>query len=187
MNTNQLIETITHIVAIIGGLIAAYKLITEMKQARIQRHMDLRWKQANAAREMLKEMLASPLVNDATIMLDWTGREFTITPNQKATITFEEIQNALRTDNLIFTAKEVYIRDCADAFLFHVELIEQAIRNELIEFKDIKFPMEYYIAAMRKNDLYNAYTQFIKEYNYKNADRFLSRFQAKLKTSKTMS
>ena len=187
MNNNQLIETIILLVAILGGLLAAYKIISEMKQARIQRHMDLRWKQANAAREMLREMLASQLVNDATIMLDWTGREFAITPNQKTTISFEEIQNGLRTDNLQFTSKEVYIRDCADAFLFHVELIEQAIRNELIEFKDIKFPMEYYIAAMRKNDLYNAYTQFIKEYNYKNADRFLSRFHAKLKTSKVMS
>lgn len=187
MNTNQLIETITHLVAIIGGLLAAYKLIVEMKQSRIQRRMDLRWKQANAAREMLNQMLASPLVQDATIMLDWSGREFTIAPNQKATITFEEVQNGLRTDNLIFSAKEVYIRDCADAFLFHVELIEQAIRNELIEFKDVKFPMEYYIATLRKNDLYNAYTQFIKEYDYKNAERFLSRFHAKLKTSKTMS
>lgn len=187
MEPKEIIQTISEIVLIVGGLLTAYKLITEMKQARIQKHMDLRWKQANAAREMLKEMFAAPLVNDATIMLDWSGREFAITPTQKATITFEEVQNALRTDNLIFTAKEVYIRDCADAFLFHVELIEQAIRNELIEFKDIKFPMEYYIATLRKNDLYNAYTQFIKEYDYKNAERFFSRFHAKLKTSKTMS
>lgn len=187
MNNNQLIGTIILLVAILGGLLAAYKIITEMKQARIQRHMDLRWKQANAAREILKEMLASPRANDATMMLDCTEREFAIAPNQKATITFEEIQNALRTDNLQFTSKEVYIRDCADAFLFHVELIEQAIRNELIEFRDIKFPMEYYIAAMRKNNVYNAYNQFIKEYDYKNAERFLSRFHAKLKTSKVMS
>lgn len=187
MEPKEIIQIVSEIVLIVGGLLTAYKLITEMKQARIQKHMDLRWKQANAAREMLKEMLASPLVNDATIMLDWSGREFAVTPTQKATITFEEVQNALRTDNLIFTAKEVYIRDCADAFLFHVELIEQAIRNELIEFKDIKFPMEYYIAALRKNDLYNAYNHFIKEYDYKNAERFLSRFHAKLKTNKTMS
>ena len=187
MELKETIPIVSQIVLIVGGLITAYKLITEMKLARLQRQMDLRWKQANAAREMLREMLTSPLANDATIMLDWTGREFSITPNQKATITFEETQKALRTDNLQFTSKEVYIRDCADAFLFHVELIEQAIRNELIEFKDIKFPMEYYIAAMRKNDLYNAYTQFIKEYDYKNAERFLSRFHAKLKTSKTMS
>jgi hypothetical protein len=187
MKPAELITLIAQLVAIVGGLLAAYKLITEMKQSRIQQHLDFRWKQANAAREMLKEMLVSPLVNDATIMLDWSGREFAITPTQKATITFEEVQNALRTDNLIFTSKEAYIRDCADAFLFHVELMEQAIRNELIEFKDIKFPVEYYIAALRKNDLYNAYTQFIKEYDYKNAERFFSRFHAKLKTSKTMS
>ena len=187
MELKETIQIVSEIVLIVGGLFATYKIITEMKQARIQRHMDLRWKQANAAREMLSQMLASPLVNDATIMLDWTGREFAIAPNQKATITFEEIQNSLRTDHLVFTAKEVYIRDCADAFLFHVELIEQAIRNELIEFRDIKFPMEYYIAAMRKNNVYNAYNQFIKEYDYKNAERFLARFHAKLKTSKTMS
>jgi hypothetical protein len=187
MNTNQLIETIIHVVALLGLFIAAYKITTELKQARIQRHMDLRWKQANAAREILKDMLASPLANDATIMMESTGKEFTIATNQKATITFAEIQNALRTNNVQLTSKEVYIRDCTSTFLFHVELIEQALRNELIEFKDIKFPMECYIAALRKNDLYNAYTNFIKEYDYKNAERFLSRFHAKLKTSKTMS
>lgn len=187
MNTKEIIEITAQLVLIGGGLLTAYNLLTEMKQSRIQRHQELRWKQANTAREMLHEMLASKLANDAAIMLDWSYREFTIAAGKNASITFEEVAHALRTNNLRFTDKEMYIRDSADAFLFHVELIEQAIRNELIAFKDIKFPMEYYIAAMRKNDLYNAYYQFIKEYDYKNAERFLSRFHAKLKTSKTMS
>jgi hypothetical protein len=184
MNLKDKVEIITHGIAIIGGLIAAYKVLIELKQSRIQRHQDLRWKQANAARELLKEMLASKSATDATIMIDWTGREFQMKDERKTTITFEEIQNALRIDNLLFTSKEAYIRDCADAFLFHIELIEQAIRNELIEFKDIKFPMEYYISAMKKNDLYNAYYSFIKEYNYKNSERFFGRFNGKLKGGK---
>lgn len=181
------IQITAQIVAIIGGLIAAYKIITEIKQSRLERHRDLRWKQANSAHGFLKDMLASQMVTDATIMLDWTGRTFNITPDQKATITFQDVQVGLRTDNLNFTEKEVYIRDCADAFLFHVELIEQAIRNDLIEFRDIKFPMTYYVNAMRKNNLYNAYLAFIKEYEYKNAEKFLNRFSAKLKTSRVMS
>lgn len=187
MELKETIQIVSEIVLIVGGLFAAYKIITEMKQARIQRHMDLRWKQANAAREMLNQMLAATKANDATIMLDWSGREFSISDTKKATISFAEVRQGLRTDNVSFNEKEVYIRDCAYAFLFHVELIEQAIRNELIAFKDVKFPMEYYIAAMRKNNVYNAYNQFIKEYDYKNAERFLARFHAKLKTSKTMS
>lgn len=181
------IEITAQIVAIIGGLIAAYKIITEIQQSRIQRLRDLRWKQANSAHEMLKDMLTSQLVTDATIMLDWSGRTFNITPDQKTTITFQDVQVGLRTDNLVFSEKEVYIRDCADAFLFHVELIEQAIRNDLIEFRDIKFPMTYYVNALRKNNLYNAYLAFIKEYEYKNAEKFLNRFNAKLKTSRGMS
>jgi hypothetical protein len=184
MDLKDKVELITHTVAIIGGLIAAYKVIVELHQNRIQRHQDLRWKQANAARELINEMLASPLANDATIMMDWTGREFQIKDERITTITFEDVQNGLRTDNLNFTSKEVYIRDCTDAFLFHVELIEQAIKNELIEFKDIKFPMEYYISAMKKNDLYNVYINFIKEYNYKNSERFFSRFNVKLRGGK---
>lgn len=187
MNLKDKIEIITQIVVIVGGLIAAYKIITEIKQSRIQRHQDLRWKQSNSAHELLKDMLASPLVNDATIMMDWTGREFAIASGNKKSITFEEVTKALRIENLNFSEKEVYIRDCADAFLFHVELIEQAIRNELIEFRDIKFPMTYYISAMKKNDLYDAYLEFIKEYSYKNSERFLGRFNAKLKTSRGMS
>lgn len=184
MELKDKIEITTHIVAIVGALIAAYKIIAEIKQSRIQRHQDLRWKQSNSARELLKDMLASQLVNDATIMMDWTGREFSISSNTKKTITFEEVAEALRTDNLDFSEKEVYIRDCADAFLFHVELIEQAIRNELIEFRDIKFPMTYYINAMKKNNLYSAYSEFIKEYGYKNSERFLRRFGSRLSTGK---
>lgn len=187
MNLKDKIEIITQIIAIVGGLIAAYKIITEIKQSRIERHRDLRWKQSNSAHELLKEMLASKLVCDATVMIDWTGREFTLPSDNKKIIIFTEVEKALRTDNLVFTEKEVYIRDCADAFLFHVELIEQAIRNELIEFRDIKFPMTYYVSALRKNNLYNAYLTFIKEYEYNNAERFLNRFNAKLNTSKGMS
>ncbi len=187
MTPKDQIELIAQIIAIVGGLIAAYKIITEMQQSRIQRHQDLRWKQSNAAREFLKEVLTSKTANDATIMMDWSGRSFEIAPNTFTAITFEDVQDALRIDNLTFTPKEVYIRDCADAFLFHVELIEQAIRNDLIEFRDIKFPLTYYVNALRKNNLYNAYAAFIKEYEYKNAEKFLTRFNAKLKTSRGMS
>ena len=187
MTLAEQIEITAQIVAIVGGLIAAYKITTEIKQSRLERHRDLRWKQANSAHGFLKDMLASQMVTDATIMLDWSGRSFNITPDQKATITFQDVQVGLRTDNLVFSEKEVYIRDCADAFLFHVELIEQAIRNDLIEFRDIKFPMTYYVNALRKNNLYNAYLAFIKEYEYKNAEKFLNRFSAKLKTSRVMS
>lgn len=184
MDLKDKIEITTQIVAIAGGLIAAYKIITEIRQSRIQRHQDLRWRQSNSAHQMLKDMLDSQWVCDATVMMDWTEREFSITTEKRKTITFEEVQNALRTDNLNFSDKEVYIRDCADAFLFHVELIEQAIRNEMIEFRDIKFPMTYYINAMKKHNLYNAYLEFIKEYGYKNSERFFKRFGSRLSSGK---
>ncbi len=187
MKNTEVISVVVQFVAVVGGLIAAFKWIAEMKQNRIQRHLDWRWKQANTAREMLNDMLASAQAHEATLMMENSGETYRISATEQATISFDDVRESLRSDGVHFSKKEQYIRDCADAFLFHVELMEQAIRNELITFKDIKFPMENYLAALRKNDLYHAYTQYTKANEYKNADRFFGRFQAKLKTSKTMS
>ena len=87
------------------------------------------------------------------------------------------MREALRIKNISFDDKEVYIRDCIDDFLFHVEIMEQAIKNELIEFKDIQFPMEYYADAIIKNDLNTSLNKFITEYKYSNAEHFFLRFK----------
>ena len=164
------------IVGIIGGLIAAFKVIYELKESRKQKAKDLRWKQTNSARELINQMLSPGLAANATIMFDWTGREFEITANQKEAISFEDVRSSLRITDLEFTDKEVYIRDCVDAFLFEVEFMEQSINNQLIEFSDIKFPMGYFLKVLKKNQIFNPLKVFINEYQYTNSKAFFQRF-----------
>lgn len=176
MDTKDKVDIVFKLVATIGGLITAFKILYELQEGRKQKAKDLRWKQANTARELITQMLNDDLANKATIMFDWSNREFKISPTVTATIDFHEVVNALRTTNLDFTDKEVFIRDCVDAFLFQVEFIEQSINNGLIEFKDIKFPMEYFIKTIKEHNILSSLKEFIRQYNYKNSGHFIQRF-----------
>lgn len=170
------IELGVKLVAIIGGVIAAFKVIYELKETRKLQSRELRWKQSNSARELLKDLNNSKFAYYATIMIDYSGRNFNIDDNQSFDVNFEDIRRSLRTNLLQFSEKELFIRDCFDNFLFHIEIIEQAIKNQLIEFKDIKFPTEYYNKLLLKNNLREELFQFMNEYTYSNAIDFFKRF-----------
>jgi hypothetical protein len=170
------VEITAKVVAIVGGLIAAFKVIIEMRENRKQRVRELRWKQSNSARELLKEMFSSKFASDASTMFEWTGREFNILDEVKEPITFDDVREALRTYDTFFNDKEIYIRDCVDSFLYYIEIIEQAIKNELIQFADVKFPMDYYVKTLKKNNLIDPLNSFIEQYDYDNAKSFFKRF-----------
>jgi hypothetical protein len=164
-------------VGIGGGLVAAFRAVYELREGRKQRQKDLRWKQANTAYSLIKEMLSeSDAVNTIT-MMDWTGREYEITPKVSEVINFEDVRAALRIDNLRFTDKEVYIRDCFDTFLFHIVLFEQAINNGLIGFQDVIFPMKYYLRSIKKLKLEDILNTYMEEYLYHDAMAFFKRFE----------
>jgi hypothetical protein len=58
----------------VGGVVAAFKSITEMKETRLQRARDLRrlsWRM----NELLDDFFGNERANDALLMLDWSGRE----------------------------------------------------------------------------------------------------------------
>lgn len=176
METKDQVDIGLKIVGIIGGLLAAFKVLYELQESRRQKAKDLRWNQANSARELINQMLGNELAYNATIMFDWSGREFKISPKEVVTIEFQDVINALRTTDLQFTEKEVFIRDCVDAFLFQVEFIEQAISNGLIEFRDIRFPMEYFIKTINDHKILLPLKEFIQHYKYKNSNIFIGRF-----------
>jgi len=176
METVTKVDIIFKLVGIVGGLITAFKIMYELQENRKQKEKDLRWKQAKAAQELITQFLNNKLAYNATLMFDWADRVFEISPENTDTIDFEDIKASLRTTNLQFTEKEVFIRDCVDAFLFQVEYIEQSIENGLIEFRDVKFPMEYFIKVINQHNILKPLKSFIKQYNYNNSDKFIERF-----------
>jgi hypothetical protein len=180
MNTQvkDWVQVISWAVAIIGGLIAAFRAISEMRENREQRVRELRWKQSTAAKEFFDELLANPSVSDALQMLDWSGREYKIDNDTTTTITSDDVWYALRTTNLKFTGKETYIRDCFDRLLYSVERIEQAIRIGLYNFEDVRYPLEYYARKIGGGKKREAFEGFLKEYGYTLAEGLLNRFDS---------
>jgi hypothetical protein len=180
MNTQikDWVQVLSWGVAIIGGLIAAFKAIAEMRENREQRVRELRWKQATAAKEFFDEILADSRVNDALQMLDWSGRDYKIDEDTVATITSEDVWYALRTTNLKFTEKETYIRDCFDRLLYSVERIEQSISIGLFNFEDVQYPLEYYARKLRSGKKREAFEGFLRSYGYVLAKRFFYRFES---------
>jgi hypothetical protein len=176
---SQVIELGVKIVGVLGVLIGGAKAIYEIQENRKQRKIEFRWKQTKEAKSLIDQMLTEEGSKQATYMIDWTGREYLIEQSQeKEIITWGDVKNGLRIINDDFTDKEVYIRDCFDAFLFYTEFMEQSISNNLFEFKDIIFPIKYYIDTIVKNGLRDAIDTYIEKYEFANSKKFFYRFES---------
>ena len=173
MEIESTLKAVSMLIGIVGGLIAAFKAITEMKHNLAQRKTEHRWKQTAQAKSFIDEIKKDQKASDALQMLDWSGRTYQIKEGVFEEITFDDLIEGLRTSNLSFSAKEAYIRDCFDALYDHFEMIESFIRHEFIVFEDVSAPLEYYMAVIRSKSYHEA---FIKEYGYSLALKFISRF-----------
>lgn len=176
MNETTFISLIATLVGIIGGLFALFRGIDEVRQSREIRQQEFRWKQADAAKELLEKLGQHYHSRDAMRMLDWSGRRYEDGNNrQTEPITTELVSQSLRTHKLEFTPDEVYVRDCFESLLDKYDRIENYIRIGLISFDDIKFPVGYYVRLMAHNK--PVFKAFMQTYGYELAlalfDRFL--------------
>jgi hypothetical protein len=156
-----------------GGLIAAFKAVSEMKLNRIQRATEHRWKQTGEAKEFLDSIKNSSKSSSALRMLDWSGRTYDISSDEKASVTFVEVDHGLRVENLHFSKKEGFIRDCFDDLYEKFELLEHFIRHNFIEFADVEGPLEYYSKKIARNE---NHIRFMQKYKYDLALDFVNRF-----------
>lgn len=64
-------------VGIVVGLLAVFRGLYEMRESTRQRNADLRWKRANAARELVSDIHHDQRSAAAVLMMDWSegGRE----------------------------------------------------------------------------------------------------------------
>jgi hypothetical protein len=140
------------------------------------RKTELRWKKAELAREILTNFKENQRYCDALIMLDYSGREFTISEGCREQVEWHELPNALQPwhEPITFTDKEIYIRDCFDQLFDAFNLLEHYLRTDLLEFSDIEFPMAYYVQKLRERR--DAVTPFIHHYHFTLAIDFINRF-----------
>jgi hypothetical protein len=138
------LESYVKLVGIVGGLIAAFVGIYQLWQSNVQNGRELRWKQAELAREMVNKM-----VDDegwkAMEMMDWEdeGREYEIN-GQKEKINVNAVYAALEKSES--TDKDRHIIDRLDRTFFLVSQLESAVRSDLIKIEDVRFPLSWYAA-----------------------------------------
>lgn len=89
MDLEPMLNVRSMTLGITGGLIAAFRAVSEIKQSRIQRLREHRWKQRAPARELLSTLKSDDQSASALKMPDGSGRTHDICEQQQAPITFE--------------------------------------------------------------------------------------------------
>jgi hypothetical protein len=169
----DLVTLIGGVVAVIGGLIAAFKTIQELQQSRRQRDEELRWKQANVAKQLLDELFGHEYSENAVLMLDWnkSKREYVV-GDESLIISYEDVLTALtkeQSDSL--SEKEIYIRECFDFFFYFIDRIKHYININLTNFEDIKAPLKPY--AKKINSHREIYYSFMQAQEYEYAEKLI--------------
>lgn len=173
MEIEPILKIVSLAVGVVGGLIAGFKAVSEMKLNRMQREREHRWKQTGEAKAFLAAIKNDYKSSSALYMLDWSGRHYNISNDEKAAVLFEDVDNGLRVEDLQFSKKEGFIRDCFDDLYEKFGLIEHFIRHGFIEFADVEAPLAYYIKKIVNNE---HHIRFINEYGYHLALGFITRF-----------
>lgn len=176
-------QVLAWLVASIGGTIAAFKAVAELRRANreraealTERQREFRWRQAEMARTILDQLWADPLARAAMKMLDWTGLTYTHEGQKTGPITHEAMTKSLRTTNTQFTFDEQFVRDAFDQLFDGFERIEHYLAIKLVIWDDVSGRLEYYVSLLaRRKPTFDA---FLKTYGFTLAGRLLIRFSA---------
>lgn len=166
-------------VAVIGGLIAAFKALAEHRRFNDQRCEDMRWKRAEMAKKCVDEIRADPLARSALKMLDWSGASYRRPDGgETCAITQEVRNNMLRTANTRFQPGDdgQYVRDAYDALFDAFARLEHFIAIKLILFEDIDQAFRYYVGKLGDAGNRSIFDDFLKTYGFGDAQAFLGRF-----------
>lgn len=138
-----------------------------------QSKLELRWKQAEAAKKLLDEMLTDPDAGNAMRMLDWADTKFEVEPGLRVVIEVEDYVKALRISDFDFDDKELYIRDSFDSLFYYMAMIEHYIQSDLVRLEDVLFPLDYYVRIMNENR--PVFDAFLNHYKLERAMQFMER------------
>jgi hypothetical protein len=164
------------IVAMIGGIITASLALINFRKSIRERQLDLRWKQADSAKEFVHEIHGNK-AGVAIEMLDWfilakpVGADSSV-PGLK----YDDVLAAIpKISAKAFNEQEHYILDCFDWFFYYIDRTEQHILDGLFRFDNVKFIFyPYYKKISSNRELYDT---FMKDRCYYLAPNFWKRFE----------
>ena len=147
MNEARL-ESFVKLVGLAGALIAAFTGIYQFWQSNLQNSRELRWKQAQTAREMIDKMVGDE------------GRVYVIGGN-KIKINVRTVYTALEKEKS--NDLDRHIIDRLDRTFFMVSQLESAVRSDLVRVEDVRFPLTWY-AGKRMCPRKQLFEDYMKEH-----------------------
>jgi hypothetical protein len=168
----DIMQIIVWCITIIGGILAAVKIIYELTNTRKVRGAELALKIFEKADE-------NPGIKNAYTMLDWDGSTYEIEKGRKEVICFEDLADCLRVTKLKFNKKEKFVRDSFDELFELFEQLELYLKKKLILFEDVYVRTRYYVDKIIKRETH--FSPFLDYYNYTYAKAFINRFREKSK------
>lgn len=176
MNQAQLA---TWFVTIIVGVITAAIAIRNLRKSIRERELDLRWKQANAAKDFVHEIHENKFAFAAISMMDWfvidKADNFDKTKISEK-LKYPDVLEAIpKIKDRSYTDREHYILDCFDWFFYYIDRTEQHIADGLFLFDNVKYIFYPYYRKIYQNK--ELYLLFMKERYYLLATDFFKRFE----------
>ncbi|MCB0397315.1 MAG: hypothetical protein KDD36_11705 [Flavobacteriales bacterium] len=177
------IELIFKTGAFIISLALLFKGIYEYARAQ-------QWKKAELVSREVKEFLADFNVKRALVLLDWNANHLALDKDEmpgNTTMKFDDalIESALRTHKECqkFTHEEVIIKEIFDHFLDRLTMFENYIESGLINARDLKPYLNYWIRILAdpRSDRKPASTRkkmwvYIDEYGFDKVRSLCGRF-----------
>jgi hypothetical protein len=111
---------------------------------------DLAWRKMEAAQKMLDAMSTDGGYVAATLMLDWTNREYDV-GQERVSISWKDMLSALRTHPAVFDDTQVFIRDSFDTLFYFFERIHHQIAIGMTDIAAVRFPLRYYACRINEN------------------------------------
>jgi len=149
-----------------------------------QRNRQLRWDQAKLAKEINDQFLADHGAQDALGIVDADVPIFKVTtlenPPKTYPISIEDGEHikALQIGGAGAEPKEIYVRECFDAWFYWMSIMEQYLKNKLVLQEDVAYPSDYYVRCLREDQkLYEASVAYIQKHRLSaNILAFMERF-----------
>jgi hypothetical protein len=166
------------LLAVVVAVVGLFKVVYEIQESRKQRVEELRWKRANAARELLDDIHNHEFSANAVHMLDWCDGEadYQLVPGGvRETISYSEVLEALKKNGKEDRKpKDIYVRDCFDWYFYRIDRIEHYIRRGLIDFEDVRAVFKVYAQETAKRR--RVYDDFLVFHQYELAQEFFRRY-----------
>ena len=159
METKDILDLSFKAGTVIFAAITVWKALKELRDNHEQRRNDLKWKQAEAAKNLIDAWMGNKEAFSFCRMIEYENRSFINEEGNEFHCNVGLIIKALNNDakEIINSvdADERYIRDTCDAFLYYTELMNQGLESNLYLLKNLIFPLRYYLQRMNQKGLYD--------------------------------